>query len=203
MFTHPPTPSMVVIKTVIQILEQHPAGITEYQLIQELRKQELEVFVKADLQEPLSLFQTHFLLFHLLYQLRDQLHAQQLATLEIHTLSIRLTPWREGAEGLCVQDKLREYYLDISQLESTDREAVEELLSFSQLRLSQQDSAQEALIALGFAAAPSTPCAQQIQTRYRQLVSQHHPDRGGCTVQVQALNSAYETLKKQGYLRQS
>lgn len=191
---------MVVIKTLHQILEQQPAGLSEFELIQVLRKQEIEFFVNSNLQDPLSLFQTHFLLFHLLYQLRDQLLERQQAILEIHTLSIRLLPWRAGTEAVCAQDRLREYYLDISQLESTDRQAVEELLNFSQLRLTQQDMAQDALTALGFNLAEKTPNAREIQVRYRQQVSRHHPDRGGCTEHVKTLNNAYETLKKHGYV---
>lgn len=192
-----------MITVITKILEQHPEGITEYQLIQQLREHELDAFVQANLQEPLSLFQTHFLLFNLLYQLRDALYAQQLATLEIHALCIQLKPWLPGTQAVCLQDKLREYYLDISQLENTDREAVEKLLNFSQHRLTQQDAATEALTVLGFDTEQKNPDAQQIQIRYRQQVSLHHPDRGGCTQQIQALNGAYETLKKQGYLRQS
>lgn len=181
-------------------LQQHPQGLTEYQLISWLREQQHQVFVQADLQEPLSLFQTHFFLFHHLYRLRDALHAEQVGTLDIHTLSIRLHPWAAGTAGLCQQDPLRAYYLDLAHLANTDRAAVEALLNQSHARLHQQDTVRDALDTLGFNDPHEPPNAGQIRRQYRRQVSRHHPDRGGSTQQLQALNHAYDTLKQQGYL---
>ncbi len=35
-----------------------------------------------------------------------------------------------------------------------------------------------------------------IKYRYRQLVSQHHPDRGGSTSRLQSINLAMEILQR-------
>ena len=35
-----------------------------------------------------------------------------------------------------------------------------------------------------------------IKLRYRQLVSQHHPDRGGSTARLQSINKAMEILQR-------
>jgi DnaJ-class molecular chaperone len=35
-----------------------------------------------------------------------------------------------------------------------------------------------------------------IKHRYRQLVSQHHPDRGGSTERLQSINKAMEILER-------
>ena len=35
-----------------------------------------------------------------------------------------------------------------------------------------------------------------IKLRYRQLVSQHHPDRGGSTERLQSINLAMEILER-------
>ncbi|MCO3066035.1 hypothetical protein FA243_29305, partial [Pseudomonas aeruginosa] len=37
---------------------------------------------------------------------------------------------------------------------------------------------------------------RQIKLRYRQLVSQHHPDRGGSTARLQSINKAMEILQR-------
>lgn len=41
---------------------------------------------------------------------------------------------------------------------------------------------------------PITP--QRIKQRYRQLVSQHHPDRGGSQTRMQSINQAMEILQR-------
>lgn len=189
-----------MLESILEILQQNPNGLSEYQLLQILREQRLQPFASSDLQNPLSLFQTHFLLFNQLYRLRDKLHQQQQYSLEIHSLNIRLLPWVPGSQDLALSDPLRDYYLDSSQLESTDAARVEEMLATSRLRLLRQDEAVQALTVLGFTDLLTTPPARSIRSHYRQLAALHHPDRGGDIEQAQAINRAYALLKELGYL---
>lgn len=44
---------------------------------------------------------------------------------------------------------------------------------------------------------PGAP-AELVRAAYRTLAKAHHPDRGGTTSQMQAVNAAYEALKNRG-----
>ncbi len=57
----------------LKVLLLHPAGLSEFELIQKLEAEEQPGFEKDCLKGNLSLFQTHFFLFHSLYQLSEQL----------------------------------------------------------------------------------------------------------------------------------
>lgn len=181
----------------LQLLRQHPEGLGEYQIIKTLRQQRWPVFVDANLRDPLNLFRTHFILFHALYLLDEQL-ADQGLQLQIHTLSIRLLPRSPGKPGLARQDPLRNYYMDLQQLAATDRQQVEDMLNGSLRRIHGQDELQQALTCLGFDASEQPPQPDQIRYSFRQLVSRHHPDRGGSTERLQQINHAMAVIKKHG-----
>lgn len=185
---------------IFDTLQQHTEGISEYQLIQALRQYGYEPFCHSNLQDPQSLFVTHFTLFHVLHRLKNQLLAQQQASLDIHSLCIRIVPWQPGTHELSHPDPLRDYYLNTEHLHNTDLQTIEALLHSGQMRLLRRDEALQALEQLGFPIDSSIPDAQEIRLRYRQLASKHHPDRGGDTEVTQALNQAFELLKQLGYL---
>lgn len=177
-------------------LAQHPAGLDEFALIRALAQAfPASLFAAPDaLRDPLRLFQTHFLLFHGLYRLSDRLLLQQ-QELEVHALCIRLLPRQAAAPGVRSPDPLRSYYLDWTQWASTHRDDVERLLNgyrqgpFALARV----EVDHALTLFGLA-EPVTP--QQIKQRYRALVSEHHPDRGGDTGAIQAINAALLILQR-------
>ncbi|TVP87619.1 MAG: molecular chaperone DnaJ [Pseudomonadaceae bacterium] len=178
------------------LLQAHPQGIDEYALIKQLAADfpDSPFAVPGALREPLALFQLHFLLFHQLYRLADQVaeHGQQL---DIHALSIRLGPRLSGQEGLLREDPLRTYYLDWAQWMETNAADVERLLGdFFGGRSSVPAAEHAAALALFELAEPLT--APDIKRRYRQLLSQHHPDRGGSTATAQAINDAFLILQR-------
>lgn len=180
----------------LQLLSAQPGGLSEYQLIQALRQLDWPGLADShNLGDPLGLYRTHFILFNALYRLNDALAAQGLQ-LEINPLCIRLLPRTGGQDGLQQADPLRDYYLDMSQLDSTGREQVLALLDGSLQRLLDAPAIAAALECLGLAAGTPQPSAAQIRLAYRKLASQHHPDRGGCTRRLQALNDAMQTLKQ-------
>ncbi len=184
------------IETLLQhvqaVLSQHPDGIREFDLMAALDQRCVAGFGQTAFADHLSLFQSHFLLFHSLYVLRDRLHQRAESGLDIHCLSICLTPFKNGTRGgLQQHDPLRDYYLDFSHVENTDAAEVDQLLSGFWRRFIAMDERQQALQQLGL----SDPVEYaQIKTQYRRLVMQHHPDRGGDHDRLLLINEAMQTL---------
>lgn len=185
-----PTPKLTEI--LHQLLQDAPEGLSEYELIQQLKQQHQ---VQMPLHDPLDLFRSHFQVFNALYQLRDQLWAQQCATLHISALKICLLPYQAGSAGLSEQDALRSYYLDAEQLQVTTEQDVQDLLQSFYTQHSSRSERHAALEVLELSADEQLDYSQ-IRLRYRQLVSLHHPDRGGSTARLQAINQAMEILER-------
>ncbi len=182
-----------VIHSVMKVLRAHPAGLSEFELIRALAADGQSGFQGDRLRDSLSLFQTHFLLFHTLYLLRDELHQRREAHVDIGPLKIQLLPF-DSADGQAVDshDPLRDYYLDIHNL-ATGREEVEGLLNDFWTRFARADERGEALQTLGL----SDPVDwATIKQRHRRLAMQHHPDRGGETASLQAINAALAVLAR-------
>lgn len=179
------------LASVDALLGQHPAGLSEHQLLRLLYDAGYLPFLGASPWEPHALFCAHFLLFHALYRLRDRSWKAQRAHLEIRPLNIRWQPYRCGQGGLARPDTLRDYYLDLSNLEQTSARDVDELLAAFWMRFQRQDQRAEALMELGL----SDPVDDAtIKRTYRQLVMRHHPDRGGETERLQVINAALRVL---------
>lgn len=182
------------------ILTDHPLGLTEHQLIKQLKDQQHPFFVEADLHDPLGLFRTHFVLFNALYQLRDQLRSTSKIDLHISVLLIRLVSDTNSPNiaqtALQNSDPLRAYYLDLSHLQATDRSAAEALLYGTLHSLNPPAQVQEALAELGIEQPWHDLSDKDLRQHYRHLVSIHHPDRGGCTQRVQRINQAMDVLRK-------
>lgn len=178
-----------------QLLSDAPAGISEFQLIQQLKAGCCPHIPCSNLSDPLELFRTHFLLFNALYRLREQLWQQQQAHLQISPLCIQLQPWQAGNLALAERDPLRDYYLDLSNLRDTTEDDVTKLLASFWTRM---QGGEEKRAALGlFELDDGQPLSlARIRQRYRQLVSQHHPDRGGSTERLQSINLAMEILAR-------
>ena len=178
----------------LALLRQHPDGISEYQLLKELRDEEYALFPRLALDDHLGLFQSHFLLFHSLYRLRDRLYAEQTALLQISALLIELCEYEAGDAALCEVDPLRDYYLDLDNLNETGEADVVALLAdfWRRLQLGEPDRVAAALAVLELEVAESF---QQVKQQYRRLVMRHHPDRGGEGAKMHALNEALEILR--------
>lgn len=179
----------------LELLRQYPAGISEYSLLKRLREADYALFPKLALGDNLGLFQSHFLLFHSLYRLRDRLHAEQLGVLQISAFLIELTGY-EGAEAaLCLKDPLREYYLDLANLDETGEADVQRLLDQFWRSISPVASphVEEAMVTLELEQACDF---SHVKAQYRRLVMQHHPDRGGEAVKMHELNDALEILRR-------
>ncbi len=182
-----------LIEMIADSLREHPPGLSEYELIQIAKHRGYFAFLDPPPADPYDLFRAHFMLFHALYRLRDRLWQSQAADLEINTLMIRYLPYRQGQAALSTPDTLREYYLDLSILETTTSRDVNELIASFWSRLQCHDQRADALKELGL----MDPVDDETITKaYRRMAMIHHPDRGGSKTRLQALNRAVEVLTK-------
>jgi DnaJ-domain-containing protein 1 len=181
---------------VLQLLRESPDGCSEYQLIQQLKNRHSTHIPNVGLADKLVLFRTHFLLFNALYGLRDRLWQQQTGHLLISPLCVQLLPYSAGHAQLSEPDPLRAYYLDLSHLRDTSEDDVEKLLTSFWKRMQGGDEKRAALELFELDSNSQTLKLATIKQRYRQLVSEHHPDRGGSTSRLQSINLAMEILAR-------
>lgn len=172
-------------------LRQNPHGLSEHELLKQLRGEDGAAVWSEAFNNNHALFQAHFLLFHILYRLRNRLWEQKLGHLEISPLKIQLLPFNEGEDSLSAYDNLMDYYLDISNLENTSPRQVDELLAGFFIKLNRRDHRKQALDVLGLE-DPVDDIA--IKKQYRRLAMEHHPDRGGDNLRLQEINSAVRIL---------
>lgn len=188
-------PSLDLAEQVLQLLQAAPDGLAEYALIQQLKAGHSGHLPNLPLTDKLILFRTHFLLFNALYRLRDTLWQQQAHLLQISPLCIQLLPYQPGISALSEHDALRDYYLNLDNLRDTDERDVERLLASFWTRMQGGEEKQAALGLFELDDEKSLDMTR-IKHRYRQLVSQHHPDRGGSTERLQSINKAMEILER-------
>ncbi|CAD5107692.1 DNA-J related domain-containing protein [Zestomonas carbonaria] len=178
------------------LLREEAGGCSEYQLIQRLKTHHSTHVPNLPLTDRLVLFRTHFLVFNALYRLRDRLWGERSGHLQIGALHIQLLPYQAGVAALSEHDPLRDYYLDMSNLRDTSEEDVEKLLTSFWTRMQGGEEKRAALELLGLDGGTQRLDLAVIKRRYRQLVSEHHPDRGGSTTRLQSLNLAMEILER-------
>lgn len=183
------------------VLRAQPPGLSELELIRTLQASPWQLIGSVDYSNPSALYPVHFLLFHVLYQLRDEL-AGQGEKLDISPLAIRLGPMPAATSGERSRpaspdraDPLRAFYLDLEQYHLSD-DAVQRMVDdfwAGRSARPEQESVQDACSALGLDAPP--PDFQVVKHRYRRAVMDAHPDRGGSTAEIQAINHAFATLR--------
>lgn len=209
------TPSLLV--TLESLLLRHPTGVSEYDLLRCLqrvykqRAQQLgevinasprDLFSSLNLNDSLSLFQTHFVLFNGLYQLRQIWRKEHIGDIDIHTLNILPLPYNEQTtgSGLTNSDPLAEYYLDWNNLIGTSAANVESLLSSfwqqfcaaenglgANAKVNQKQLEESYTLLESEFNAP----LKDVKRQYLRLIHQYHPDKGGDTEAAQSLQAAY------------
>lgn len=173
--------------------EQQQRG-TEYELLQHLQDLGVEPFPLLHLPQTHALFQAHFLVRRALYQLQQHYLDQQQFHLKLELTRLTRLPWQACETTLPAQaDAVRDYYLDLNNLHATTPDDVDALLNTFWQRYLAQEHRSAALHVLGLDA---TADYAGIKQRYRQLVQQHHPDKGGDTVHFQTLQDAMTTLER-------
>jgi hypothetical protein len=188
---HMPPALPPVEHAVLALLRAHPTGLGEYEILKALQQQGCAGFPAVSLCEPLALFQMHFLLYHVLYCLRERLWTEQSGHLDINALNIRLHGYTPGQAALSLHDPLRDYYLDLRHWHETGEAQVKELLGafWHKFHAGAQRQAALKLLDLHEPASRAT-----ITRRYRVLAMRYHPDRGGDAEMFRALQAAKEIL---------
>lgn len=198
------------------LLPQFTKGISEYEIITLLKNPPYALFNDKALRNSLVLFQTHFILFHTLYLLRNEWRTQGIGELNIVTTCIVLTPIIEKkAKTLETLDPLAQYYLDWNQLNKTSEGDVNALLDsfWDQMigntpKYHQTNELEAAFTVLEFTDEHKqyngeyididSLSIEQLKQQYRKLQHRYHPDKGGSLQKTQALQHAYEILS--GYI---
>jgi len=186
-----------LVVAVEHLLRNAPRGISELALIRALQAPPWELIGDVRFSEPEKLYPVHFLLFHVLYRLRDQL-AENGERLEISPLNIRLMRQTVvSGTGLPDQDDgLRRFYLDLGQYrmpEASIHRMMDDFWSGRPTRSPARPELLQAAKMLGFDAIPNDFAT--VKHRFRRAIMEEHPDRGGDTASVQALNHAFSVLK--------
>ncbi|MDX1756583.1 MAG: DNA-J related domain-containing protein [Marinobacter sp.] len=187
----------LLLVAIERVLRDHPAGVSELTLIKTLQAPPWRLLGPVDYSEPARLYPVHFLVFHALYRLRDQL-AEQGESLTISPLNTKLCATEVIAgKGLPdAPDKLRAFYLDLSQYRMPEELITRMMDDFWAGRSGGRlDSTEllEAARTLGLDAVPER--LDTVKRQFRRAVMKAHPDRGGDTRRIQALNEAFALLK--------
>lgn len=183
------------------ILMAEPEPISEFALIRKLQAKPYELLSTQALQGNLSLFQTHFLVFHCLYSLREHWREEGFCDLRIEPLAIGIEPLPESVGPQVAKlDSLALYYLDFSHFSATTDVDIEALLnSFWQQFVNpcqavSADERSQAMLIMGLQTMPES--TQQLKREYRQQVHHHHPDKGGSSDAMHTLQWAYKILQQ-------
>lgn len=195
-------PNITVLVDILSTLKPYFCeGISEYSLLQLLQQPPYCIFDQSALKDNLTLFRSHFVLFHGLYVLRQQWRTDQTGELDIHTTSICLKPY-ELKQGVVEDDPLGRYYLDLNQIESTSEQDVETLLDDFWLKMGgfspyvlTQESMAACYETLGLN-SDQIGCLSllEVKKHYRKQLHLIHPDKGGSEEQAKALVQAYQCI---------
>lgn len=190
------------------LLETSSDYYTEYDIIRYLNDQGWALSLDAT--DSTVLFKSHFLVYHALYSLQVEYWQQAEHLLEISALKIGfVVPSKASSDApsdtrvlmsgndlppdYASHQALRDYYLDLSQLEAATEASVNDLLNQFWTRMIVSNDKIEALAIFEL---PATASLGEIKQRYRNLAMAHHPDRGGNAEVFQRINWALGVLQQ-------
>ncbi|GAA3932773.1 DNA-J related domain-containing protein [Litoribacillus peritrichatus] len=182
---------VTVSETIVQILESEPGGISLYDLIKRLSHPPHSLLDEQALREPVSLFQTNFVVMNALYQLQAQstTHNYVISSLKIQQFSKSV----RATQDMVIDDALAKYYLDWANFNQTEEDVNQLLNSFWETMLV-MDFRDEDLSTLEIQGATTM---KAIKKQYRNLSQQHHPDKGGDPEKFIQIQQAYDRLSTQ------
>ena len=186
-----------LVGPILAILKSHPNGMSEFDILKELKSQ-LPEFSQLAEDPNLQLFRQHFLIMNALYQLQSSLWQEENLMLSISATRIHLLSTAQFSMSDCtslndsVDAKLAAYYLDWEEYEKTDADEVSRLLNSFYKGISLSGNRDSALKTLQI--DNSNPTKAIIKQQYRKLAEKHHPDRGGDQEVFIGLRQAYEYL---------
>jgi len=178
-------------------------GISEYELICTLKSPPYSIFDEDALCDSLMMFQTHFVLFHCLYQLRNRWREQKIGELAIGLTTITLNPILESFTNIETEDSLANYYLDWSNLGCSNKNYIEALLdSFWQKMAGSELNANMSLSELKRVCivmeieSLEDITLLELKQQYRKLQHKNYPDKSGSIKVSQSVLQAYSQLRK-------
>jgi hypothetical protein len=192
------------------LLEENSEGFSEHKLLTLLQQQPHAFFAADALRDPLLLFQSHFLLFHCLYLLRNRWQKSHHAQLEISVFNIKKSrldiakmltaqsenSFTEDKKSLFNADPMAQYYLDWSHFSTTSSDDVDELLNRFWKKVwvpQQEEDIQQALIIMELETPVPLP---QLKQQYRRLAQRFHPDKGGNSEHFKKICQAFHQLRQ-------
>lgn len=179
------------------ILREEDEGISELLLIRRLQQPPWQLLETVDFSDPAGLYPVHFLIFHCLYRLRDELSTGG-EVVDISPLRIRLRADPTiSSDGLpAEQDQLRLFYLDLSQYDLSEiavRRMLDDFWAGRTPSRLDPGELEDAAQVLGFEQLPKD--FDSVRRAYRRHAMRAHPDRGGTKEEVQTLNEAFNLLR--------
>ncbi|WP_096275519.1 DNA-J related domain-containing protein [Marinobacter sp. LV10R510-11A] len=178
-------------------LRSSSLGIDELSLIKKLQKPPWKLIGELEFHDTQKLYPVHFLLFHVLYRLRDTLaEAGEKLTISPMRIGIERQDTIGGNGMPGTVDSLRSFYLDLSQYELPE-DSINQMMDnfwagYKGMAPSRPETLQAAKV-LGFDSVPDSFLT--VKQAFRRAVMQAHPDRGGETEAIQSLNEAFTVLK--------
>ena len=194
------------------LLITHPKGLSEYALLKYVQNEagDDEISSYVSLTDPLALFQSHFLLFHALYHLRQEWRASGQGDISIHSLKIQAIAYTHISDksAMVAVDPLAEYYLDWQNLLGTTTEDVNQLLNDFWLHFARDENTvvnqhfskadQQLELSYAVLKLPFNSSPDEVKRQYHKLIHQYHPDKGGDTPYAQTLQIAYAYIRRFG-----
>ena len=182
-----------LLEQFIEVVDALPTTFNEIELMNQLNRQFGEHFKKPDMSDSFLLFQFHFLIMHLAYQIKSR----QLLGPDCQLVITPINFQKQATKAVTHQavdsaDVMQEYYLDLTNLEKETPQSIDDALNNFWQRFSQQQDKSPALAILKLDASASPA---EIKASYKCLAMQHHPDRGGDAQQFAKINWAWQQLK--------
>ncbi|WP_017445459.1 DNA-J related domain-containing protein [Gayadomonas joobiniege] len=179
-----------------------PTEISEQALIHQLQQSPYQSLPQLDLQQSLELFQCHFILYHLLYQLRLDWLKQEKAIINIGLAKVGLVRYQTGQrDSIAAQDPLAAYYLNFDNFNQTAEKDVDLLLDnfFKQLKRPVNVSERQYIAAVKVLGSRPGQSLAEHKKAYLKSALKHHPDRKGETKEHQNITQAWQVI--QDYLK--
>lgn len=176
-------------------IDSQSQGFNEFELMKHLETHN-ECIKSVDGTDELSLFKKHFLIMNALYKLQDCYWEEDGTQLNISATRIFLKKCTGGDTSVHPSTdnsnaKLKEYYLEWSNLIEMSQQSVEQLLDEFWIKYYAIDKRSDALKLLGLSAQASH---KEIKTKFKNLAARHHPDKGGDADTFIQIRNAYEIL---------
>ncbi|WP_445765819.1 DNA-J related domain-containing protein [Rheinheimera sp.] len=161
-----------------------------------LRRLGLKLQTDVAISEELARFQQHFVLYHLLYRLQQQLLELKQSFLSIGLAKVQLLAVSDLPE-LAEQGGRRQYYMNWQNFYLMTEQLLEQHLEAFWQYVSKGGKASATLAhteALALLQLADDFSLTELKKAYRSIALQHHPDRGGSTQQFILLRQAYQQL---------